>query len=90
MNTDNNRDDDGKDPTQWSLLQQEEPTDSNLLADFGLAALAGLSVFFSRVLTTVVEGHFAWRVFWSMVCIICLLCAIVLTIQGARHFGRRP
>jgi hypothetical protein len=90
MNTDNNRDDAGKNSIESSILKQEERTDRNLYREFGLSALAGLSAFFSAVLTTVVESNSAWRPFWLVVCIVSLLCAIGLIVQGARKFDGRP
>ena len=90
MNTDNDRDDAEKNSTESSILKQDERTDRNLFREFGFAALAGLAAFFSAVLTTVVEGNSAWRPFWLVVCIVCLLCAIALIVQGARNFGEKP
>ena len=90
MNTENNHNDVETDSNESSRLEQDERGDKKVYAEFGFAALAGLAAFFSAVLTTVVEGHSAWRPFWLVVCIICLLCAIGLIVQGARHFGDRP
>ncbi|MFY9983768.1 MAG: hypothetical protein WAK31_03375 [Chthoniobacterales bacterium] len=90
MNTDHNRNDVEKDSAESFRLAQAERTDRKLFAEFGFAALAGLGAFFSAVLTTVVEGHSAWRPIWLVVCITCLVCAIGLIVQGARHFGDRP
>ena len=90
MNTDNNRADEEDESSESSILKQEEHTDKTLLGEFGLAALAGLSAFFSAVPTTVVEGHSAWRPFWLTICIICLVCAVGLIVKGTRNFGRKP
>jgi hypothetical protein len=90
MNTDNNRKDSEQANSEPPTLQQDERTDRLLFSEFGLAALAGLGAFFSAVLTTVVEGSSGWRPFWLVVCIICLLAAIALIVQGAKHFGERP
>ena len=90
MKTDNNRNDVEADPDESSRLDQDERSDKKLYGEFGFAALAGLGAFLSAVLTTVVEGHSPWRPIWLVVCIICLVCAIGLIVQGARHFGDRP
>jgi hypothetical protein len=63
MNTDNNRNDAEKNPVESSILKQDERTDRNLFREFGLAALAGLSAFFSAALTTVVDGNSALETF---------------------------
>lgn len=47
-----------------------ERNDKTLLGEFGFAALAGLFAFFSAVLTTVFEGHSAWRPFGLIICTI--------------------
>ena len=90
MNTDNNRDDAGKNSIESSILKQDERTDRNLFREFALAAIAGLFAFLSAVLTTVVEGHNPWRPFWLAVCIVCLLSASGLIAQGARKFDGKP
>jgi hypothetical protein len=90
MNNDNNSGDEEKPSNDSSILQQDERTDRTLLRDFGLAAIASLTAFFSAVLTTVVEGHSVWRPFWLTLCIISVLCAVGLIFQAARNFGRRP
>jgi MFS family permease len=90
MNTDNNRNDVEEDADEVSRLNQDERTDRKLFGEFGFAALAGLGAFLSALLTTVVEGQSGWRPFWLVVCIICLVCAIGLIVQGTRHFGDRP
>lgn len=90
MNADNNRPDEKDESAESSILKQEERTDKTLLGEFSLAALAGLLAFFSAVLTTVVEGHSAWRPFWLIICIICLVCAVGLIVKGIKNFGRRP
>jgi hypothetical protein len=90
MNTENNQNDAETDSNESSRLEQAERSDKKLYSEFGFAALAGLGAFFSAVLTTVVEGHSAWRPFWLVACIICLVSAIGLIVQGARHFGDRP
>ena len=89
MNDDNDCDDKKRASDDSSILKQEERTDRTLLGEFGLAALASLFAFFSAVLTTVVEGHSAWRPFWLTLCILSVLCAIGLLVQGARNFGKR-
>lgn len=89
MNTDNKRSDDEDESSESSILKQEEHTDKTLLGEFGLAALASLSAFFSAVLTTVVEGHSGWRPFWLTICIICLVCAVGLIVKGASNFSKR-
>jgi hypothetical protein len=89
MNNDNSCDDQKRAPGDSSILKQEERTDRTLLGEFGLAALASLFAFFSAVLTTVVEGHSAWRPFWLTLCILSVPCAIGLLVKGARNFGKR-
>jgi hypothetical protein len=89
MNADNNGDEKKRAPDDSSILKQEERTDRTLLGEFSLAALASLFAFFSAVLTTVVEGHSAWRSFWLTLCILSLLCAIGLLVKGARNFSKR-
>ena len=80
---------DDPDAAEKLVDKKEERTDKTLLGEFGLAALASLSAFFSAILTTVVEGHSGWRFFWLSICIICLVCTVGFIVKGATNFSKR-
>jgi hypothetical protein len=89
MNTENNRDDVEEKFGELSRLKQEERADQTVLGEFTLAVIAGLLASFSAILTTVVEGHTSWRPFWLAICIISVLCAVGLIVQGTRNFSKK-